>query len=480
LRPPHEHGRPAPAHGYRPLTTDPAIFWFALIGAVLVVMSLAATLVSRLPLSSSTLYLALGVALGPIGFEKIRVDPVAHAAWVHRFVEVAVLVSLFTAGLKLRLPLRDPRWWTPVALALISMVLTVAAVTAAGAWGLGLSLGAAVLLGAILAPTDPVLASDVQLENPFDRDRVRFAVTGEAGLNDGTAFPFVMLGLGLLGHHALGPWGWRWWAIDVLWAVAAGLAIGGGLGCAVARLVLYLRRTHRAALGRDELLTLGLIALAYGAALSVKAYGFLAVFAAGLALRQVEMKQTPDDDDNDDDDPKSDPAADTAPRPDAVEEAEDVDPRGGKPDELATRPETAPAHLAHTVLHFNEQLERLLEVALVILVGAMLTRAHLTWDLLWFVPLLFLVFRPLAVYIGLARQPAEPAQRRLIAWFGIRGIGSIYYLMYTIEHGLAPADAHRLTGLVLATIAISIVVHGASVTPLMTLYQRTRRGRRPP
>jgi len=115
---------------------------------------------------------------------------------------VALLISLFTAGMKLALPLKDKRWRIPVQLATVSMVRTVAAIAAAGVWLLNLPLGATVLLGAILAPTDPVLASNVQVANPGDRDRLRFGLTGEGGLNDGTAFPLVMLGLGLLGTDA--------------------------------------------------------------------------------------------------------------------------------------------------------------------------------------------------------------------------------------------------------------------------------------
>src|SRR5919206_497446 len=137
----------------------------------------------------------------------------------HVLTPSAVLISLFTAGLKLRTALTDHRWRLPVRLAVESMIVTVGLITLVGVVGLGLPLGAAVLLGAILAPTDPVLASDVQVEGPTDQDRLRFGLTGEAGLNDGTAFPFVMLGLGLIGLHELGQAGWRWFAVDVVWAV---------------------------------------------------------------------------------------------------------------------------------------------------------------------------------------------------------------------------------------------------------------------
>jgi sodium/hydrogen antiporter len=277
---------------------------FILAGALFVVMALATSVLQRLPLSTSLLYLATGYAVGPAGLGLLDLDPLRSSALLERITEVALIVSLFTAGLKLRLPLTTPArgafpWprlhpaWRPaLRLATLPMVITAALVAGSAWWLFGLPLGAAVLLGAILAPTDPVLASDVQVDDPSDRDRLRFSLTGEAGLNDGTAVPLVMLGLGLLGLHELGPLGARWLAVDVLWGVLAGLLVGGLLGTAVSRLVLYLRQEHREAVGLDDFLALGLIFLAYGAALLAHGYGFLAVFAAGLALRRVERQHT--------------------------------------------------------------------------------------------------------------------------------------------------------------------------------------------
>ena len=201
-------------------------------------------------------------------------DPLIYSGILERVAEVAVLISLFAVGLKLGLPLSDKGWRLPARLAIVSMTITVALIAAIGMLGLGLSLGAAVLLGAILAPTDPVLASDVQVLEASDRDRLRFSLTGEGGLNDGAAFPFVMLGLGLLGLHDLGTAGWRWLAVDVLWAIAGGLLIGGALGTLIGRLVVYLRSRHKESVGLDEFLALGLIALAYGLAVLSQAMAF--------------------------------------------------------------------------------------------------------------------------------------------------------------------------------------------------------------
>lgn len=431
--------------------------WSLIVGALLVLMALSATVMQRLPLSTAMLYLLVGLAVSPLGLDMLTADPMRHTVLLERMAEVVVLLSLFTAGLKLSPGLRDRRWVLPVRLALNSMVVTVALVTAAAWLLLDLPLGACVLLGAILAPTDPVLASDVQLTHAADRDRLRFALTGEGGLNDGTAFPFVMLGLGLLGLHELGSFGWHWLAVDVLWATAAGLGTGALLGLSVGRLVLFLRREHKEAVGLDDFLALGLVALAYGAALLIHAYGFLAVFAAGVALRQLEQSQT----------------RSRRPRPE-VERAM-ADPGSDNARAVAVDPAHAPAFMAQAVLGFNQQAERIGEVAIVITIGALLWAVP--WDpaVLWFVPLLLLVMRPLAVLLGLARSPASHGQRWLIGWFGIRGVGSLYYLMFAINHGL-PADlAEPLLAITLAVVVTSIVVHGISVTPMMAAYEKALR-----
>ena len=267
---------------------EPHLVWFVVAGMLFISMALAGSAISRWPLTTAMLYLAVGVLLGPHVAGLLHLDVETHASALERVTELAVIVSLFTAGLKLRVPLLDRRWLVAVRLAVASMAITVALVATATVTVLGLPWGVGIMVGAILAPTDPVLASDVQVEHPFDQNRLRFALTSEASLNDGTAFPFLMLGLGLLGLHDLGSGLWRWVAVDVLWATTAGLGVGGALGTAVGKLVLYMRRTHREAVGLDDFLALGLIALAYGIAVACHAYGFLAVFAAGLALRRVE------------------------------------------------------------------------------------------------------------------------------------------------------------------------------------------------
>lgn len=414
---------------------------------MLISIALAYSTLKPLPISPEILYLLFGILLGPVGVGLIVLNPLANAPLLERLTEIVVLISLFSAGLKLRTPLYDGRWKLPVRLASLSMIITVLLVAGVGVMGLGLPLGAAILLGAILAPTDPVLASEVQVKNPLDRDRLRFTLTGEAGMNDGTAFPFVMLGLGLLGLHELGEWGWRWFTIDVLWAIVGGFGGGWLWGTLVGRLVLYLRQRHQETLGLDDFLALGLIAFSYGIAMLFSTYGFLAVFAAGLALRRIERRTEGI----------------------VLPPVEQVAIEANR-EAIVTKPEDVPAYMTQALLGFSEQLERVGTVGVVVLVGGMLSTAYWDGRVLWFIPMLFLVIRPLAVFIGLIGTPASRSQRVLMGWFGIRGLGSIYYLMYAIEHGLSESLATQMVSLVFPIVTASIVIHGISVTPLMRRY----------
>jgi NhaP-type Na+/H+ or K+/H+ antiporter len=265
--------------------------WALIVGALLMTMALSGSALRHLPLSTAMFYLPLGYAIGPNGLGLVHINLRADAPLLEHLTEAVVVVSLFSAGLKLSVALDDRTWLLPLRLASSSMVITVLLLALLGL-AIGLPLGAAVLLGAILAPTDPVLASDVQVSDPEDRSRLRVALTGEGGLNDGTAFPFVMLGLGLMHLHPLGDYGLRWLLLDVLWAVGGGLGVGALLGTLMGRLVLHLRLRYQQALGYDDFLALGLIALSYGLALLMMTYGFLAVFAAGVALRRVERQSS--------------------------------------------------------------------------------------------------------------------------------------------------------------------------------------------
>ena len=240
--------------------------------------------------------------------------------------------------------------------------------------------------------------------------------------------------------------------------------------------MLHLRHRHQEAIGYENFFALGLIGLTYGLAVLLHAYGFLAVFAAGLALRHVAQTSTHN---------PSEPLGglDTA-RMAAVAEQQLKDvldsPRPDRAKQMATDPQFASAYMAHAVLSFNEQLDRIGELVGVVLLGLLLWAVTWPVEALWFVPLMLLVVRPLSVAAGLAGSRTSPAQRRLIGWFGIRGVGSLYYLCFAISHGLPSEHVDLLVGLTMAVVVTSIIVHGVSVTPLMARYRHVRRSRKAP
>ena len=226
-----------------------------------------------------------------------------------------------------------------------------------------------------------------------------------------------------------------------------GLAIGWLAGALIGRLVIYLRSTHSLAVGFEEFLSIGLMGFAFGAANIAKASGFLAVFAAGLALRHFERRTS------------------TA----AGVSHEDVSTEDAN---AAVDPARGPAHMTQTLLAFNKQAERIAELTMVTLVGGLLARVSPDWQGLGIAAILLLVVRPLAIAIALAGSGVSPAQKRLIGWFGIRGIGTLYYLSYALRTGIAAPYAEELLSIVLTVIAASIVAHGISATPLMERYRR--------
>jgi NhaP-type Na+/H+ or K+/H+ antiporter len=429
--------------------------WCLIVGLLLVFMGLAGSVLRRFAFSTAMIYLAVGYALGPAGAGLISLDPFRNTAVLQAVSEVALLISLFVVGLKLRAPLLLPIWKWPLRLGSIAMLATIGLVAGIGYLMFDLPLGAAVLLGAILAPTDPVLASDVQMRSAEDRDRLRFALSGEGGLNDGVAFPFVMLGLGMLSLHDLGPsWG-RWLAIDLVWGLAAGLISGWLLGRAVSALVIHVRGHYQEALGYEEFFTLGLIGLSYGVAHVIAGYGFLAVFAAGIAMRKTEH------------------LASGARAPSSVIGSLPA----GREEEVAVDPGKAPAYMAETLLDFGEQLERIAEVVVVLLLGSLLSATVFNASGLLLAALLFFLIRPLSVMLALPGAGVPVIQHRLMAWFGIRGIGSFYYLMFAIDHHLESGLAQRFVQWVLCVVALSIVLHGVSAAPLMEgYYKRFRSG----
>ncbi|TWT47925.1 K(+)/H(+) antiporter NhaP [Rubripirellula amarantea] len=416
---------------------DEVAIWSLVIGTVFLLAAFAKGPLRQLPVSMPVIYLLVGIAIGPWGLGLVKLNLTDDAKLIEVLTEIAVLVSLLTAGMKLK-----PSWShlrrSPIPLATVAMTLTIIGIAAVGCLALGLSLGAAVLLGAVLAPTDPVLAGEVQVRHDDDRDKLRYALTGEAGLNDGAAFPFVMLGLGLLGLHELGDGGWRWFAVDLVWAIAAGIGCGWIAGYGISRLSVWLNRSTAYAAVCEELLTLGLIGFSYGAAIAIHSYGFLAVFASGVALRCF-----------------------------AEDEEDEEDEKRGEDD--AER-------LMNKVASINNTFGEILEVALVVLIGCLLC-SHWTLPTDWWIAIvMFAIIRPISTYAALVQSETGAVQKKLIAFFGIRGIGSLYYLSYAAGKGLDEATTDRLGGIVLTTIALSLLIHSNFSTPLLSFYASRAKG----
>lgn len=439
--------------------------WFLLVGGLLLVRGLTAPMLQRLPVTPAIVYLAVGLLVGPTVLNLFHFNPLKESALLETLTEMVVLISLFSAGVKMPVPFSFARWRTPILLASVSMAVSVGLVAAFAYTLLGLPVGAGVLLGAILAPTDPVLATDVQTRHPGDRDRLRFTLTCEAGMNDGSAFPFVMLGMGLLGLHELGDFGLRWALIDVLWATLAGGAIGILCGAVLAHLGRKLRGSPPRHKLMDDFLGLGLIGVVYGLSELVNAWGFLAVFFAAVALRQIELKLAHADGGNNADQANRDP-----PQTDRIEsEAENATP------DKALEPTVSEGSLV-----FKEHLERLSELVLILLIGGTLFIDSWSWRAVALALFLFMVARPISVLVGLLGTRTSWPTRSMVGWFGVRGIGSLYYLMFAIQHGLPEELALDLIQLTLIAVTLSILVHGTSVKPLMSWFLRRHRHQPPP
>ena len=414
------------------------------------------TILKRLPFTSAIIYLVVGILLGPTLLGVFYFDPLKQSGLLEVLTEIAVLISLFSAGIKMPAPLTWTKWRAPVRLAWISMTITVALIAGFAYFLLGLPLGAGVLLGAILAPTDPVLATDVQTRHPGDNDKLRFTLTCEAGMNDGTAFPFVMLGLGMLGLHELGEFGWRWVAVDVVWATVGGIGIGLIGGKLTAHIGWKLRGMEKKHEVLDDLVGLGLIAVVYGLSVYLGTWGFLAVFFAGVALRQAELRL----------------AGAAGIKPETLE----GEGAHANASTLESQGEPHPPHIVSVeALVFKEHLERLSELMLVLLLGGMMVREYWSWFSVGCALFLFLVARPVSVFIGLIGTNTSMRIRGISGWFGVRGIGSIYYLSYAIQHGLPTELARTLIQLTLVVITMSILVHGTSVKPLLNRLWRKPR-----
>ena len=403
---------------------------YLVAGVSLLLAVVLPTLLDRWAISAPMVLVAVGFVIGTTPLpDGMPVDPTDNRALIEHVTELTVIVALMGVGLALDRPLelRRPtawrKWGSTWRMLGIVMPLTIAAVTVLGLM-LGLGLAAALLLAAALAPTDPVLASDVQVAGPQtgshevdEPDELRFTLTSEAGLNDGLAFPFVYLAILV----AAGGFSWFEW---IGWYAVAKVAIGVVIGIAVGRTlaqVAFRSSSHslRVAERGESLMSLAVLISAYGLAEVAGGYGFLAVFACAMTFRSAER-----------------------------------------------------AHDYHASMHeVVEHLERLLTLFLLLMLGIALSRGLLD-DLDWrsvVVGLgLIVVIRPLSgvvAFVG-SKSGMSGAQRGAVAFFGVRGIGSLYYLAYAT--GEVPALASDwMWSTVAFTVTASVFVHGVLATPVM-------------
>lgn len=402
---------------------DPYIVFLLGLGGVVLLVSWAPVGLKRLPLTLAILCVTIGVLVFSTGALSFNPDPRTWDTATERLTELVVIISLLGAGLKIDRPPGWRAWSTTWRLLAIAMPLTIAAVTFLGWAGLGFSLAMALLFGASMAPTDPVLAADVQCGPPGsgEDDEVRFGLTSEAGLNDALAFPFVHLAiLAAAGGLATQTGLVDWFGVKVVWKLLAGLGAGWLIGKAIG-FMLFRSRRGPSRLG-DGLIALAATLIAYALTEMVQGYGFLAVFICAVVIRGFERD-----------------------------------------------------HEFHQEMHdFSDQIERLLIMLLLVLFGGALANgllSSLTWTDVLIGLAVVLVVRPVAGLIAMtgSRQPWR--ERLLLSFLGIRGVGSVYYLAYGLNHGEF-GDSERLWAIVGFIILLSIIVHGVTATPLLARLAR--------
>jgi NhaP-type Na+/H+ or K+/H+ antiporter len=384
-------------------------------------------LTQRRAVSSAMGFLAVGLLVGVLPLPLPAVNPITERATTERLAEVTVLIALMGVGLAIDRPIGWRSWGATWRLLGIAMPLCIGAVALLG-WGFaGLAPASALLLGAVLAPTDPVLAADVQVDAPNtgEEDEVRLALTSEAGLNDGLAFPFVYAAVAVAGAGSVGQWLPGWVAWELAGKLAIGVAVGVAVGYVVARVAFESPKPgFRYAQAGEAIVALAVTFLAYGLAEAAQGYGFLAVFCAAVTIRWYERE-----------------------------------------------------HDFHATLHgFVEQIERVLTLVLVLLLGVAATDgllADLTWRGALVGVALLLVIRPLAAWVSLLGSPLDRRERWATAFFGVRGIGTVYYLAYAAGQEVF-GELGELWATAGFTILLSVVLHGVLATPWMSRLDRAR------
>ncbi|MEK0157399.1 cation:proton antiporter [Arthrobacter oryzae] len=413
---------------------EPPSIIFAAAGLAVLTAAVLPKLLRNAPFSMPMVFLGAGIVIFSALGDLPDPDPLQYGTFTLHLTEVCVIISLTGAGLALDRPVGRRRWATTWRMLGIAMPVCILAVTLLGMWLLGLGLAAALLVAAAVAPTDPVLASEVQVGEPADsdeesdrEDEVRFGLTSEAGLNDGLAFPFVYLAIAISAAGA-SPSGWfpEWFAVDVLWRIGIGLLLGFGTGKVLARLFFSSRHDSvRLSEHSEGFVALTATFLAYGVTEMIEGYGFIAVFVCAVTIRAAEH-----------------------------------------------------THGYHRVLHsYVEQLERLMTVVILVLLGGAIARGLLEgigWAEVAVAVVFLVLVRPLSGVLALAGGKTGPRERIAISFFGIRGIGSLYYLAYALGKGQFTDQAEQLWAIVGLVVAASVVLHGATTAPVMNRLDRLR------
>lgn len=405
---------------------DPYIVTLTVLGIVILFTAWLPMLLRRVPLSLPIFCIVTGMLLAWSPYPLLpRFNPLENRAFTERMTEIVVIVALMGAGLKIDRPIGWRRWRTTWRLLGIAMPLTIAIIALLGFSILNLGLASALLLGASLAPTDPVLASDIQVGPPQSgvEDEVRFTLTSEAGLNDGLSFPFVHLAIAIaLGAKEGSGILQHWLTVDVVWRLVMGVAFGWAAGRFFGWLAFKLS-TSSLSRTKDGFVALGMTFTAYGVTELLHGYGFLAVFLAAVAFRQAERE-----------------------------------------------------HDFHQQLHdFAEQVERLLMMVLLVCLGAIAASgslfSHIDWKIVTVAVLTLAVVRPALGWLSLIGTGPATSESVIIAIFGIRGLGSIYYVAYAT--GQANFEKIEVVwSTLLLIILASIVSHGIAVTPTMRWLDR--------
>ncbi|MBY0314927.1 MAG: cation:proton antiporter [Bdellovibrionales bacterium] len=379
-------------------------------------------------------YLSIGGILG-LFFRTRYEDVISQGRLLEYFTEFVVIVSIFAASTKLKLDRKKESPKVIFRLSVVAMCISVLLMALLSSLLFNFDFSFALLLAAILAPTDPVLASSVQVEDKQDTDKLRQALTGEAAINDSSAFPIIYLALGLAGVRELGSYGAHWFWKDLVWAISGGLLIGSFCGFISAEMIRWARKAGWETVILDDFIAMGIMGLSYGLALSADSYGFVAVFASGVTFRYVfdknQKRETPTDSTNQD---------------------SNLD----------------------GMIQFQEQIERFAEMFAVIILGVLVVSVDMSWSMIGFAGVTFLLVRPVSVFLSLIGSSVTLKQKIIISWLGLKGIGSMFYLSYSIVHSSDSEPLRWIYSVTLVVISLSIVIHGATSSSLMKWYNRKK------